>query len=81
MRNKEEHQRKIDEAIIIAAHPTSHPNTPGNGTPAPRSGDRLPADPLAPEHASAEVQAPETNGRARFTDSADANLEKEKSTF
>ena len=73
-RNKEEHQRKIDEAIIAAARPTSHPNTPGNETPAPRLGGRLPVDPLAPEHASERglLEAPKSN-------SADATQEKEKS--
>jgi hypothetical protein len=77
-RNKEEHRRKIENAIIAAAHPTSHPNTPGNEMPSPRLGDRLPVDPLASKHA----EGPETNSAAYYTSGADANLvEKEKSTL
>ena len=80
-RNKEEHQRKIDDAIIAAAHPTSHPNTPGKETSSPRSGEQLPVDPLAPEHASKAglLEVPKSKSAAHYTNGTDANTEKEKS--
>ena len=80
-RNKEEHQRKIDDAIIAAAHPTSHSNTPGKETSSPRSGERLPVDPLVPEHASKAglLEAPKSKSAASYTSGADGIQEKEKS--
>ena len=80
-RNKEEHQRKIDDAIITAAHPTSHSNTPGKDTSSPRLGERLPVDPLPPAHDSEGglLEAPKSNSAAYYTNGADANQEKEKS--
>lgn len=78
-RNKEEQQQRIDDAIITAAHPTSHPNTPANETSSPRLGERLPVDPLAPEHApeAGLLGAPKSNSTAYYTIGADANQEKE----
>src|SRR5258706_2853415 len=80
-RNKEEHQQQIDDAIITAAHPTSHPNTPGNDTSSLRLGERLLVDPLDPEHTSEAglLEAPKSNSAAYYTNGAGANQEQAKS--
>lgn len=83
-RNAAERQRKIDDAIIAAAHPNSHPNASGDETSSPRSGEqpkRPPVKPLASEHPSEAklLEAPESNSAAHFTNGVGANQEKGKS--
>jgi len=80
--NREEHQRKIDDAIIAAAHPNSHPNTPGDEMSSPGLGSQPrvpPVKPLAPEHPSEAnlLEEPESNDGAYYTDRVGADQKKE----